>query len=305
MSRSAPPSGKGVALSVLASILFAVLSGYATLLKPLDGLAIFAWRIIWTFPGALLVITIRGMWPQMRTLLARVKSEPKLWLALPIMAALLGAQLWVFLWAPLHGQAMAVSMGYFLLPLAMVLVGRMLYGERLYRLQWIAVGCATVGALHELWQTHAFAWPTLLVAVGYPPYFVLRRWARLEAVTGFALEMGLMWPVAVLMLWQLGTAGYGVIEQPIFWLLLPGLGVISTVALICYLTASRLLPLGLLGILGYVEPVLLFVLAVTLLGESLTIAGLLTYVPIWLAVLLVCLHGGWQMRKRPRRADFR
>lgn len=297
MPRSAPPSGKGVTLSVLASVLFAVLSGYVTLLKPLDGLAIFAWRIIWTFPGVLVVVTLRGMWPKMLALLARVRNEPLLWLVLPAMAALLGAQLWLFLWAPLHGQAMAVSMGYFLLPLTMVLVGRVLYGEHLYRLQWVAVGCATVGALHELWQTHAFAWPTLLVAFGYPPYFILRRWTRLEAVTGFALETGLMWPIAVLMLWQLGPEGYGVLNRPVFWLLLPGLGVISTIALVCYLTASRLLPLGVLGILGYVEPVLLFVLAITLLSEPLTLSALFTYVPIWLAVLLICLHGGWQIRK--------
>ncbi|WP_024303190.1 EamA family transporter RarD [Pseudogulbenkiania sp. MAI-1] len=290
MPHSQPLSGKGVMLSVLASVLFALLSGYTTLLKPLDGLAIYAWRVLWTLPGVLLLVAVRGQWSSLRGQLARLRSEPALWLALPAMAALLATQLWLFMWAPLHGQAMAVSMGYFLLPLTMVLTGCLLYGERLYRLQWLAVACAMLGVAHELWLTRAFAWPTLLVAIGYPPYFVLRRWSKLEPVSGFVLELAAMSPVALVLLWQLGEAGWGVLAEPRFWLLLPGLGLISTVALVCYLVAGRLLPLGLLGILGYVEPVLLFVLAVTLLGEPLSADSLLTYGPIWLAVLLTGVH---------------
>lgn len=297
MPHNAPLSGKGVALSVLASVLFALLSGYTTLLKPLDGLAIYAWRVLWTFPGVLLLIALRGQWPQLKAEFARLHREPLLWLALPALAAMLGLQLWLFMWAPLHGQAMPVAMGYFLLPLAMVLVGRLLYQERLQWLQWLAVACALLGVAHELWLTRAFAWSSLVVVVGYPPYFVLRRWSRLEAITGFALEMALMCPAAILILLSLGKAGWGVISQPVFWLLLPGLGIISTVALVCYLSASRLLPLGLLGVLGYVEPVLLFLLAVLMLGEPLTADRLLTYVPIWIAVLLAGIDSAWRLRR--------
>ncbi|MBI3145175.1 MAG: EamA family transporter RarD, partial [Pseudogulbenkiania sp.] len=117
-----------------------------------------------------------------------------------------------------------------------------------------------------------------------------------EPLTGFALEIALMCPIALVLLWQLGETSWGVLAEPRFWLLLPGLGIISTVALVCYMTASRLLPLGLLGILGYVEPVLLFVLAVILLGEPLSADGLLTYAPIWLAVLLTGVHTALHQR---------
>lgn len=283
-------SGAGVALSVLASVLFAVLSGYTTLLAPLSGLAVFAWRIVWTLPGVALLLVLRKQWPAFGLLLGRLRTEPKLVLAMPLLALLFGVQQWLFMWAPLNSEGMAVAMGYFLLPLTMVLFGRVLYGEHLYRMQWLAVACALAGVAHELWLTQAVAWPTLLVALGYPPYFVLRRWARLEALTGFALEVLLLFPVALLMLWWLGPDSYGIMAEPRFWLLLPGLGLISTVALLCYLGASRLLPLGLLGILGYVEPVLLFLLAITLLGEPLMANRLLTYGPIWLAVGLTGLH---------------
>jgi chloramphenicol-sensitive protein RarD len=73
-------------------------------------------------------------------------------------------------------------------------------------------------------------------------------------------------------------------------LLLPGLGALSTLALASYLTASRLLPVALFGILGYVEPILLVLVSITLLGETLSAAQLATYIPIWIAVVLTALH---------------
>src|SRR5690606_15042219 len=102
----------------------------------------------------------------------RLRREWRLWLLLPLSSALIGAQLWLFVWAPLHQKAMDVSMGYFLLPLVMVLVGRVLYQERLNRLQTAAVVVAAIGVTHELLRTGSFSWVTALVMFGYPPYFI-------------------------------------------------------------------------------------------------------------------------------------
>lgn len=282
--------GRGIALSVSASTLFALMSVYAKLLTPLTGLDIFAWRVIWTVPGAFALIALRSRLPQLKALSMRVIREPRTALLLAVSAALLGAQLWVFLWAPLHGRMLEVSLGYFLLPLTMVLLGRFYYHERMEPLQWLAVGCAALGVLHELWVTRAFSWPTLLVAIGYPPYFVLRRKINADSLTAFALEMSLLLPFALAMALHGGSLALLSGRVDMWLLLLPGLGALSTVALATYLKASRLLPMALFGILGYVEPVLLVIVSVTLLGESLTAQQLGTYVPIWIAVGLTGLH---------------
>jgi len=288
--------GRGIALSTGASALFALMSAYTLLLKPLDGLDIFAWRVIWTAPGALALLLMRGRWTQLRALVGRMITEPLTALSLVVSAALLGAQLWVFLWAPLHGRLLEVSLGYFLLPLAMVLVGRFYYKERLETLQWLAVACAAAGVVHELWATHAFSWPTLLVCAGYPPYFVLRRRIHADSLVIFAVEMILLLPVAIFYVWA--GASFSVVDaRPwLAFIFLPGLGVISTVALASYLKASRLLPMALFGILGYVEPVLLVIVSVVLLGEHLGARQLATYVPIWMAVALTALHSARLVR---------
>ncbi|MCC8393728.1 EamA family transporter RarD [Paraburkholderia sp. MMS20-SJTR3] len=281
---------RGIALSVGASALFALLSAYATLLKPLSGLDIFAWRIVWTVPGALLLVALRGRLPILRQLLERMMTRPKLGGALVVAAALLGVQLWLFLWAPLHGRMLEVSLGYFLLPLVMVLVGRFHYRERLEVLQWLAIACAALGVAHELWVTGAFSWPTLVVALGYPPYFVLRRRLNEDSLAMFTVEMALLLPVAVVFIVSGGSLHAIAGRAEMWWLLLPGLGALSTLALASYLKASRMLPVALFGILGYVEPVLLVLVSVTLLRETLSAAQFATYVPIWIAVGLTALH---------------
>ncbi|MBR8125565.1 EamA family transporter RarD [Burkholderia multivorans] len=294
-----PEAGRGVMLSVAASTLFALMSAYAKWLTPLTGLDIFAWRVLWTAPGALALITLRGRWPALAALLSRSVRDWRLLVALPITAALLGLQLWLFLWAPLHGRMLEVSLGYFLLPLTMVLVGRFYYHERLDPLQWAAVACAALGVAHEVWATRAFAWPTLVVALGYPPYFVLRRRINADSLAAFAVEIVLLCPIAVAMV---ATSGTPVAPHPLLWsTLLPGLGVLSTLALASYLKASRMLPMALFGILGYVEPVLLVAVSLLLLGETLTVAKLATYGPIWVAVALTAWHSAMLMRRLPAR----
>lgn len=297
-----PALARGIALSVSASILFALLSGYTRWLTPLSGLEIFAWRVIWTLPGIAVLIAWRRNGPQLRALAQRLRHEPILWLAVPAGAAMLGVQLWLFLWAPLHGLALEVSLGYFLLPLVMVMVGLFFYRERLDGWQWLAVVFAVVGVAHELRATGAFSWATLLVALGYPPYFMLRRWMRLDALSGFALELTLLLPVALAVLYWYGDNNAVVFRHWRYALLLPLLGVMSATALACYLSASRLLPLGLFGILGYVEPVLLFVVALTLLGEPFAAGAQWTYGPIWLAVLCTAVHSARALRRLAPRA---
>lgn len=292
-------SGRGVALSVAASVLFAVLPGYVPMLTPLDGVQIFAQRVLWSIPMVLLLVLATRQGTLLRETFIRLRREPLLLAALPLTAALIGIQWGLFLWAPLVGRMLEVSMGYFLLPLAMVLTGRLFYNERLRPLQRLAVFCALLGVAHELWRTQAFSWLTLITALGYPPYFMLRRWMRLDALSGFVLEMLMLAPLAIWLIVSYGPLG-AFESKPMLWLLVPGMALIGTLAFAAYMASSRLLPMGLFGILSYVEPVLLFAVALFLLGEHFSSAQWLTYLPIWMAVVLVGWDSARLLRKQQR-----
>src|SRR5690349_20888149 len=281
-------------------MLFAVMYYYTSLLSPLSGVEIFGWRMLLTAPCMTVFMVVSGEWKRVVEILRRLAAKPKLLIALIGSAVLLGLQLWLFMWEPLNGYSLDVSLGYFLLPLSMVLTGRIVYGERLSYLQKIAVFFASLGVLNELYQVGGFSWATLLVVIGYPIYFILRKRLATDNLCGLWLDMALMLPVAFWFV-QGGEQGFGVFDQhPWLSLLIPLLGVISASALVVYIIASRLLPFSLFGLLSYVEPVLLLGVAL-LLGESIKAGEWLTYIPIWLAVAALVFEGFKHLVRQRRR----
>jgi len=287
---------KGVVFSITASCLFGALYYYVALLRPLDGEQVFGWRILLTVPGLMLILTSHRAWPGVWALCARLRREPRLRAVFLFLASILGVQLWLFVWAPLHGRALDVSMGFFLLPLTMVLVGRLALKERLSTLQTLAVTCAMLGVGHELWRTLTFSWATAIIVLLYPPYFLLRRWYAIEALPGLFVEMLLVLPACLAVLWFKADLALFAQAPRLLWQL-PMLGILSAAGLWCYLSASRLLTMGLFGLLSYVEPVLLFGVATLLLGEAFTPAQWLTYGPIWVAVALLAAEGALRLAK--------
>ena len=236
-------------------------------------------------------------------MLRQALARPVFALQLLLSAALLGVQLWIFMWAPMNGRALPVSLGYFLLPLVMVVAGRLLFAERLTPVQTLATLVAAAGVAHEFWQAGGMSWETWVVALGYTVYFSLRRWLQTDTLAGHWVDMALLLPAAIAFTLRVPNSWRLVADHPALWALLPLLGLVSAVALALYMIASRWLPLGLFGLLSYVEPALLVGVA-WLLGESIAPQQVLTYALIFAAVGLLIADGSWHLwRVRSHRLD--
>lgn len=291
---------KGVLFSVLSSVLFATLYFYSTLLVPLNGEEIFGWRTLLTIPFLTIFIYRSGQWQLIQVWVQRMRQQPLLIVGALATSAFLGVQLWLFMWAPLHGRALQVSLGYFLLPLTLLLTGRIVYKDRLSRLQSLAAICAAFGVANELIQVGSFSWETMIVAFGYPGYFVLRQKMSSNNLGGLWFDMALLLPVGLWFVYA-GAVGFaGIADHAALYLLIPVLGILSATALIFYMVASQTLNLSLFGLLGYVEPVLLVFVAL-LLGEQIKSHEWLTYIPIWIAVLLLITEGSLAVYSRVDR----
>lgn len=288
---------RGVLASVLASTIFAGLYYYSTLLTPLTGEEIFGWRLLFTAPGVTLLLLITREWRQVRTTLRRIAERPTLAAVYLANAAMLGVQMWIFMWAPLHGRAMEVTLGYFLMPLMLVVIGRLLYGDRMSRWQMVATLFAAAGVTNEVLRVGTLAWPTVLVALGYPAYFVSQRYFRIDRHGDSWLEMHLLIPAAAWFVLTGPTTLAGIPEHPALFGLIPGLGIISAAAFTLYFFAMRTLNFSLFGLLGYLEPVLLVVVAF-LLGETLAPREWLTYILIWIAVGVLVGEGTARITRR-------
>lgn len=273
---------------------------FAPFLAPLAGEQIFGWRMVATLPFTTLLLIYSGQSRQVLAIVRRVQRYWRLGALLLLSAALFGVQLWLFLWAPLNGLALPTSLGYFLLPLVMVLAGRVVFAERLSGAHRLATALAAAGVAFELLRAGGMSWETWVVALGYPLYFVLRRRLGTDHLAGHWLDMLLLVPAALWFVLRAPSSALLVPGHPALYALLPLLGLLSAVALALYMAASRMLPMGLFGLLTYVEPVLLVLVALWL-GESIAPGQQPTYALVFAAVGVLVLDGVVQMLRERRR----
>lgn len=281
----------GIVFCLSASVLFGALSYYSVWLEPLDGFAVFGWRVVGTVVLMLLALGITNQGRAFRNVVNEVIHAPRSLLLVVACSALMSIQVWLFGWAPLNGHAQDLAMGYFLMPLTMVLTGRVLFNEGLSRLQSLAVALALIGVGAELVRHGGVSLVSLVVMLGYPPYFILKRRLNLGALHSMMLEHLMMLPFGIAILYQKNwNWAFFELHSAGSWAIIAGLGMLGCMALLCFIAASQRMPLSLFGMLSYVEPLLLFLVAIAL-GESFSGADFITYLPIWLAVGCVMLNG--------------
>ncbi|WP_343596038.1 EamA family transporter RarD [Acinetobacter sp.] len=290
---------KGVIFSVLASTIFGLLYFYSALLQDFDGTQVFGWRMISLLPFLTLFMWLTKDIQLIREVYFRLKKNPAFFLVLVLSSLLMGVQLWLFLWAPMNGRGMQVSLGYFLLPLVLVLVGSLFYKEKISNFQKIAVALACLGVGHEIWRMGSVAWETILVALGYSAYFFMRRFIKTDHLGGFWWDNVLVLPVAAYFISTWSKPWQTYFEQPHLIFVIIGLGILSAIGLGSYILASRYLPMVLFGLLSYLEPILL-AMASLMLGESIRREEWLTYIPIWCAVVVLIMEGILHLYKQYR-----
>ena len=287
-------SPRGVLASVLASVLFGAIFLLAGVLSS-SAEVVFAWRILVTFACYALALLHPLARAQLRALARRLRARWWMPLLLAGLASIIGFQLWLFMWAPMHGHALDTSLGYLLLPICLVLGGRFLLRARVSRMQWLVVSLAAVAVVVKIAATPQLSWVTLAICVPYTVYFVVRQRFGLDGPIVFGAESLLMVPLAVLFLMTAAPGAVSAAELAG----LAGIGVASAAAMSLYLAAATLLPLPVFGLLSYVEPVLLVGVAL-LLGERMQGADAVVYVILAVALAVLAVEG-FRGTRRSRR----
>ncbi len=251
-------------------------------------------RVVWSFLFVALLLTATRRWPE----LLRVVRSPRTVGALLLTTLLISTNWLLFIWAINTGHVMQGSLGYYINPLANVLLGRVVLGERLRWPQVAAVALATVGVLNLAVGLGTVPWLALTLAVTFSLYGLVRKLAPVESLTGLAVETGLAAPLA---LGYLGVAVWGQ-GQPVLGttphdtLFLLGSGVATALPLLWFALGARRLRYSTLGIIQYVAPTCQLALAVLVYGEAFTPRHAITFAFIWTAVLLYTVDGVWTRR---------
>lgn len=297
MIRGRSKAQLGVTASIASSMIFAVVF---VLSAHLDATAneLFGWRTFFTVVMLLVFLTAAKRWTGIKVLARRIVDRPVIGVALLTTAAMLGLQQWLFTWAPGQGRGLQVALGYFIMPIMLALIGRIVFKERLGPWRIAAVIVAAAAVVYQTVLVGGLSWETLVVALGYPVYFTVRRFAGIGGSAGLAAEMMLTLPVAILLL---------LLDDPTLRTLtrldtaasMIGFGILASIGLLLYIGASQLLPMSVFGLLSYLEPLLLALAAALVLSEPLPAEELPTYIAIGLALMLLAVES--IARKRPPR----
>ncbi|HEX3676734.1 MAG TPA: EamA family transporter RarD [Sphingomicrobium sp.] len=288
----------GFLLGLTAYGLWGILPIYFNALRGVPPVDIVAHRVLWSLPFLALLISVSRGWKKVRVAAIMPHTMGMLF----VTALLIGTNWLLYVYAVTSGHILAASFGYYLNPLANVLLGRFVLRERLTPLQWTAVAVAAAGisilaagALSQLWMS-------LSMCVTFALYGLLRKIVPADALTGLGVETAILFPLAVAWLGWRALASQPVLgtsARDTELLLLAG--IISTTPLLLFTAAAKRLPYSTLGMLQFVAPTLQFLIAVLIYGEHVTYAHAIAFPAIWIALVLyvVAMLGAPKLPQAP------
>ena len=298
MEYSAQQLRYGLTLAIVANIIWGLAALFWIETKPVDAIDVVAHRAIWSLPIALIIVLLTG---RLRSTWALMRVPSTFFWSL-LAAALLSMNWGVFVYAVTVGRATEASLGYFMLPLLTIAVGRLVFHETLGTTQRLAIALAIFAVGIQLFSYGALPWISLVVSTSFALYGVIRKKIAADTIQGLFIETLCMSPFALVWLWITGGGGVGIHGWRVDTFLLLA-GVYTTAPLLTYIAAARLLPLSVVGYTSYLGPSLQLLVAQTVLGETIDVVTMVSFSFVWLGVLLVSGGGLVRMRRRGRAMD--
>lgn len=273
----------GLFFGLAAYGLWGIMPIYFKALQGVPSIDIVAHRIVWSLAFLAILLTAAKGWGAVK---AAVANRKTLGLLL-VTSILIGINWLLYVYAINSGHILAGSLGYYLNPLANILLGRFLLKEHLSRAQWLAVGIAAVGVAVLAAGALNTLWISLTLCFSFATYGLLRKIVAVESLPGLAIETVILAPVALGWLLLGGAAGRpfmgtDMVENS----LLISAGLVSTVPLLCFTAAARRLKYSTVGILQFIAPTLQFLLAVAVYHEPFTTTHAIAFGCIWTALFL-------------------
>ena len=297
MRTTPAPAGShegGVPYALAAYGIWGFVPLFFKLLTSVPPVEVLAQRILWSLPLCFLIMAFRR---QIGEYLAALRDW-KLLRLLFASAVLIAVNWLVYIYSIFTDHVLAASLGYYLNPLVNVMLGMIFLGERLSRMQMLAVAIAGVGVAILLAGALDTLWISLTLAFSFGIYGLIRKIAPVGSLPGLSVE------TTVLLLPSLAVAGYYLAvgdgrgfgsENSISLLLMAG-GVVTAVPLLLFATAARKMSYAALGFVQYMAPTIQFLLSLFIFNEPLKPAQLACFLLIWVSIAVFSFDMWRKMR---------
>ena len=271
----------GLAYGVAAYAWWGLIPIYFKFVAHLPALGVLAHRVIWSFGFcAVLLMARRREWQDLRAALRHRNTV----LLLAASAVFLASNWGVFIYAVARGLVLQSSLGYFIVPLVSIALAVIVLHERLRPWQSLSVALAVVGVGVITWERGMLPWISIVMAISWGSYALVRKIAHVTPLAGVAIETAMLTPIALAYLTIAGTSGNALPPRDYGVLALSG--IVTGLPLFWFAAAARRLRLTTLGFLQYGAPIGQFLLAVFAYGEPFGRWNLIGFAFIWSALLL-------------------
>jgi chloramphenicol-sensitive protein RarD len=285
--KSSSSARSGFIYGLVAYFIWGFFPLYFKQLKHLDPLEVVCHRIVWS----LLFLAILIICRRDAAVIRRVFTEKRALVYLLATSLLISTNWLVFIYAVGRGEVLQSSLGYFMTPLVNVLLGVVILRERLRPWQIVSLVFAVSGVAVQLLLVGKLPLIALALAATFGLYGLLRKIAPVEALSGLAIETGVLALPAFSYLLYSGftNGGHFIGRLPLDLALLPLAGVLTAVPLILFAAAARKLRLTTIGFLQYLTPSLHFLQAVFLYQEPFDTTHLISFCCIWCGLVIYSL----------------
>lgn len=275
---------RGFAFALTAYLLWGFLPFYMKAVAHIPALEVVAHRVVWSVPIAAVVLILLGRTQDIRTAL---KSPRTMAMAL-LTAALITVNWSIYVWSIGAGRAIETALGYYINPLFSIFLGAVLLKESLDGRQKTAIALAVVAVALLAWDSGGVPWVSVGLALSWGFYAFFKKSLPVGPNQGFFLEVLILTVPAlgyIIYAQSSGTGHFGSTGMAdVLWLL--GSGVVTAVPLMIYANGAKLLRLSTIGIMQYIAPTMIFVIAVFVFKEPFGPYKLAAFALIWLSLAI-------------------
>ena len=270
--------------------MWAFLVLYWPLFGAMDPLAVLSFRIIFSMLFCLIVMLILGQGP---AILALMKDKRQM-LFLLLAGITITVNWGGYIIAVMTGRVIDASLAYYMYPIFSIVLGFFIYNERLRPLQWVAFVLAVLGVTVPIiayGQVPVFA---IIIGTSFAFYGAIKKQITASGVLSIFMETLMVVPVALIYLVAFSHLE-GLTPRDI--LLIPTMGVVTTVPLLFFAVGMKDTSLSLAGVLMYINPTIQLLLGVFIMGEEFTTTHAWMFAFVWSGVALF-LADGFRERKK-------
>ncbi|WP_296667769.1 EamA family transporter RarD [Demequina sp.] len=295
---------RGLLFGASAYFVWGLFPIFMAALEPAGALEIVAWRSISSLLVCAAIVPFLHGWSRIVT----VVKDRRVLLRLSLASAVIAINWGVMVYAVVTDRVASTSLGYYINPLITVALGVLLLGERLRRLQLVAIVVAAVAVLVLAVEMGGVPWISLVLAFSFATYSFIKKTVghKVDALTGLSVETAVQLPVAIGVLAWIGASGQATLfargaEGLGGWhdALMLTTGTWTAGALLLFAAGARRLPLNISGLLQYIAPTMTFALAVWYFHEPMPAGRWAGFALVWVALVLITVDS-WRARSRVR-----